>query len=78
MFTLSDLRIAVIGLGYVGLPLALEFGKTYPVIGFDVNATRIAQLQAGLDVTLEAESAELAAAIHLQDRKSTRLNSSHT
>jgi UDP-N-acetyl-D-galactosamine dehydrogenase len=63
--TLSDLRIAVIGLGYVGLPLALEFGRLHPVVGFDVNATRIAQLQAGLDVTLEADAKELAAAEHL-------------
>jgi UDP-N-acetyl-D-galactosamine dehydrogenase len=64
--TLSDLRIAVIGLGYVGLPLALEFGKLHPVVGFDVNATRIAQLQAGIDVTLEADPEELAAAKHLK------------
>ena len=63
---LSDLRIAVIGLGYVGLPLALEFGKLHRVVGFDVNATRIAQLQVGLDVTLEADAEELAAARHLK------------
>jgi len=62
---LPDLRLAVIGLGYVGLPLALEFGKTRPVTGFDVNTTRIAQLRAGVDLTLEADAAELAAAKHL-------------
>lgn len=61
----SDLRIAVIGLGYVGLPLALEFGKIRKVVGFDVNTTRIAQLQAGVDVTLEANAEELAASQYL-------------
>jgi UDP-N-acetyl-D-galactosamine dehydrogenase len=63
--TVRNLRIAVIGLGYVGLPLALEFGKSQSVVGFDVNATRIAQLKAGVDVTLEASAAELASARHL-------------
>lgn len=53
-------KIAVIGLGYVGLPLAVEFGKKYDVIGFDVNAVRIAALQAGHDATLEVSDAELA------------------
>lgn len=55
-------RIAVIGLGYVGLPLAVEFGKTRPVIGFDINADRIRELQAGTDSTLEVPADELAAA----------------
>jgi UDP-N-acetyl-D-galactosamine dehydrogenase len=41
----TNLNIAIIGLGYVGLPLAVEFGKKYPVIGFDVNASRIASLK---------------------------------
>ena len=57
--------IAIIGLGYVGLPLALEFGKLRPVIGFDINAKRIAELQAGRDNTLETEIQELQAAKHL-------------
>ena len=57
--------IAVIGLGYVGLPLAVEFGKRYPTIGFDINATRVAQLSSGRDVTLEVEPEELAAARQL-------------
>ena len=57
--------IAVIGLGYVGLPLAVEFGKLRPVIGFDINAKRIAELQAGRDNTLETEPQELQAAKHL-------------
>lgn len=57
--------IAVIGLGYVGLPLAVEFGKYRPVIGFDINAGRIAALRAGHDHTLETSPEELAAARHL-------------
>ena len=52
-------RIAVIGLGYVGLPLAVEFGKKFPVIGFDINAKRIQELQAGNDFTLEVDSPAL-------------------
>ena len=47
-------HIAVIGLGYVGLPLALEFSKKYPVVGFDINTQRISELQNGFDVTREA------------------------
>lgn len=56
--------IAVIGLGYVGLPLAVEFAKTRKVIGFDINASRIVELQAGKDSTLEVSSDELMAAEH--------------
>jgi len=52
-------RIAVIGLGYVGLPLAVEFGKKYPTIGFDISESRVAELQAGEDKTLEVEASEL-------------------
>jgi len=58
-------KIAVIGLGYVGLPLAVEFGKSRPVIGFDINAERIEDLRAGHDVTQEVTDDELAAAGHL-------------
>lgn len=47
-------KIAIIGLGYVGLPLAIEFGKKYRVLGFDINASRVAELQEGKDHTLEA------------------------
>jgi UDP-N-acetyl-D-galactosamine dehydrogenase len=61
----SNNPIAIIGLGYVGLPLAVEFGKLRPVIGFDINAKRIAELQAGRDNTLETEPEELQAAKHL-------------
>lgn len=57
--------LAVIGLGYVGLPLAVEFGKKRPVIGFDINERRINELVQGVDATLEVESDELAAAKHL-------------
>jgi UDP-N-acetyl-D-galactosamine dehydrogenase len=57
--------IGIIGLGYVGLPLAVEFGKIRPVIGFDINAARISALQGGHDSTLEVESAMFAAATHL-------------
>lgn len=57
--------IAVIGLGYVGLPLAAEFGKSRPVIGFDINEKRIADLRAGTDRTLEVDAEELATASHL-------------
>jgi UDP-N-acetyl-D-galactosamine dehydrogenase len=51
--------IAIIGLGYVGLPLAVEFGKKYSVIGFDVNQTRITELKSGIDRTLEVDTNEL-------------------
>jgi len=58
----SKPKIAIIGLGYVGLPLAVEFGKKYPVIGFDINADRITALSAGQDDTLQTTSAEIATA----------------
>ena len=58
-------KLAVIGLGYVGLPLGLEFGKKRSVIGFDVNETRINQLKNCIDVTLEATNKELKEATHL-------------
>jgi UDP-N-acetyl-D-galactosamine dehydrogenase len=58
-------RLAVVGLGYVGLPLAVEFGKLYHTIGFDVNPQRIAQLRRGRDYTLEVTAAQLKAAQHL-------------
>jgi UDP-N-acetyl-D-galactosamine dehydrogenase len=57
----KDARIGVIGLGYVGLPLAVEFAKIGPVVGFDINGERIASLRAGVDETLEVEADELAA-----------------
>ncbi|ABO10547.2 Vi polysaccharide biosynthesis UDP-N-acetylglucosamine C-6 dehydrogenase TviB [Acinetobacter baumannii] len=56
---LADLRIAIIGLGYVGLPLAVEFGKKGPVVGFDINQNRIDELKSGKDHTLEVSPEEL-------------------
>ncbi|HEV7276268.1 MAG TPA: Vi polysaccharide biosynthesis UDP-N-acetylglucosamine C-6 dehydrogenase TviB [Devosiaceae bacterium] len=65
MVDVSGFNVAVIGLGYVGLPLAAEFAKKRDVIGFDINATRIAELAAGQDHTLEVSAEELAAASRL-------------
>jgi UDP-N-acetyl-D-galactosamine dehydrogenase len=62
---LSKETIAVIGLGYVGLPLAVEFGKVRPVIGFDISESRVAALQSGNDTTREVEPEELKSAEHL-------------
>jgi UDP-N-acetyl-D-galactosamine dehydrogenase len=61
----NDTRIAVIGLGYVGLPLAVEFGKRYLTTGFDVNRSRITALSSGNDSTLEVDKAALDSATHL-------------
>jgi UDP-N-acetyl-D-galactosamine dehydrogenase len=65
MNSLAEIRLAIIGLGYVGLPLAVEFGKIRPVVGFDVQQQRIDQLRGGHDVTRETEPQELQAASHL-------------
>jgi len=62
---LQNKKIAIIGLGYVGLPLAVEFGKRRKVIGFDLNEARISELITGEDRTLEVEPEELRAANHL-------------
>ena len=62
---LQNINLAVIGLGYVGLPLAVEFGKKRPVVGFDINKPRIAALQAGHDSTLEVSDEELTQAAQL-------------
>lgn len=64
-FNIKEIRIGIIGLGYVGLPLAVEFGKKYPTVGFDIKADRIAELQKGEDSTLECSSEELAESDHL-------------
>ncbi|WP_181388780.1 Vi polysaccharide biosynthesis UDP-N-acetylglucosamine C-6 dehydrogenase TviB [Pseudoalteromonas sp. meg-B1] len=55
----EKIKIGVIGLGYVGLPLAVEFGKKYPVLGFDINQKRVDELSAGHDSTLEVSDEEL-------------------
>ncbi|MGS2722719.1 Vi polysaccharide biosynthesis UDP-N-acetylglucosamine C-6 dehydrogenase TviB [Porticoccus sp. GXU_MW_L64] len=62
---LTDAKVAVIGLGYVGLPLAVEFGKKYPTLGFDINANRVRELQSGVDNTLEVSQDELASSPQL-------------
>jgi UDP-N-acetyl-D-galactosamine dehydrogenase len=64
-FSLTNTQIAVIGQGYVGLPLAVEFGKHYPTLGFDINATRIEQLGNGIDLTQEMSAEQLAESAHL-------------
>ena len=58
-FSLENISIGVIGLGYVGLPLAVEFGKKYNTTGFDINQKRISELRSGVDLTLECSSDEL-------------------
>jgi len=60
--SLRTCKIGVVGLGYVGLPLAVEFGKRYPTVGFDIKEARVAELKSGHDSTLEADPAELKAA----------------
>src|SRR5262249_12359241 len=62
---LRKCRLGIVGLGYVGLPLAVEFGKHFDTVGFDVKRNRIAELEAGKDSTLETTRAELKAATHL-------------
>jgi UDP-N-acetyl-D-glucosamine/UDP-N-acetyl-D-galactosamine dehydrogenase len=64
-FNLRQCRIGVVGLGYVGLPLAVEFGRHYETVGFDIKAERIAELRRGRDSTLETTKAELTAATRL-------------
>jgi len=64
-FNLRNLRIGVVGLGYVGLPLAVEFGKRFSTVGFDIKADRVDELRKGHDSTLETDEAELASATKL-------------
>ena len=66
MENLQTAKIAIIGLGYVGLPLAVEFAKHYDVLGFDINQKRVDELQTGHDSTLEVENAALQAAANLK------------
>ena len=65
MAPLEDLKLAVIGLGYVGLPLAVEFGKVRPVVGYDIDVSRVAELVNGIDRTREVSAEELRDAISL-------------
>jgi len=62
---LNEVKIGIIGLGYVGLPLAVEFGKKFPTIGLDINQTRVDELASGKDHTLECSPEELASASKL-------------
>ena len=66
MQALEDTKVAIVGLGYVGLPLAVEFGKRYATVGFDIRATRVPELRGGHDHTLEVDAAELGSARRLQ------------
>ena len=66
MHSLDQVRIGVIGLGYVGLPLAVEFGRQYPVVGYDLKHSRGDELRAGVDSTLEVEAPLLASATQLE------------
>ena len=65
MLSMDNARLGIIGLGYVGLPLAVEFGKVLPTVGFDINSGRIAELRSGVDNTLEVEPELLAEASQL-------------
>src|SRR5688572_9350117 len=65
-FSLRGCRVGVVGLGYVGLPLAVEFGKNFDTVGFDIKTQRIAELKAGRDSTLECTQAELRTAKKLR------------
>ncbi|MGB5938430.1 MAG: Vi polysaccharide biosynthesis UDP-N-acetylglucosamine C-6 dehydrogenase TviB [Rhodanobacter sp.] len=66
MRNIQNTKLAIVGLGYVGLPLAVEFGKHYDTVGFDINQDRIDELASGHDKTLEVDAAELAAARQLR------------
>lgn len=65
-FSLTNTKIAVIGQGYVGLPLAVEFGKHFPTLGFDINATRVEQLGNGIDLTQEMSAEQITSSAHLK------------
>ena len=70
-FSLTNTKIAVIGQGYVGLPLAVEFGKHYPTLGFDINAIRIDQLVNGFDFTQELSAEQIKSSDQLKFSAST-------
>lgn len=65
MLNISEVKLCAIGLSYVGLPLAVEFGKRYQTIGFDVNSVQVAELRRGNDHTLGSDDAELVQAKQL-------------
>ena len=66
---LKKIKIAVIGLGYVGLPLAVEFSKKYNVLGFDIDTSRISNLNKGIDKTNEVSEKDLKLIIHKSKRE---------
>ncbi len=74
---LSQKKIAIIGLGYVGLPLAIEFGKKYPVLGFDINKNRVEELNTGSDRTNEADLEGMSVAMNLSNESGIGLKFSH-
>ena len=63
MQTIEESKIAIIGLGYVGLPLAVEFSKKFPTVGYDINKHRVSSLIGGTDSTLEVDDDSLASAL---------------
>lgn len=75
-FELKNTKIAVVGLGYVGLPLAIEFAKKYNVTGFDIKEDRISELLNGRDYTNEANIDELNAVLNKMDESGLRFTSS--
>ncbi|RVU00718.1 nucleotide sugar dehydrogenase [Mucilaginibacter limnophilus] len=76
-FSLANAHITVIGLGYVGLPLAVEFAKQYKVTGFDINVGRIAELTAGYDRTKEVNDEDLAAVLKVSNEKGLTVSNSY-
>lgn len=73
----NAVRLAIIGLGYVGLPLAIEFGKKYPVIVFDIDNSRILELKNGVDRTLEADLESMLSAIKGNSKSGLKFSSNH-
>src|SRR5690606_30923103 len=72
--TVEKINIAVIGLGYVGLPLAVAFATKYPVLGFDIDAERISELKKGVDRTREADLEHLQAVTRVDQHSSRGLS----
>ena len=62
---IDDVKVAILGLGYVGLPLAIEFSKVKTVVGFDINSSRIKELRQGRDSTLEVDAKSITQAANL-------------
>ena len=73
MNKLENPKIAVIGLGYVGLPLAVEFAKKYPTVGFDINTNRVNELQSGHDYILEVNDNNLTQVIAIVNGSISRI-----